>query len=110
MRICTFGETLRDARKTKNLPLRKVAAILDIDQSTLSKIERGERFASREMIKPLSEILELDYKELLTNYLSDKIAHTLVQEEDCKTILSFAERKVRYYKAQNSRQLNLSLE
>lgn len=110
MNIYTFGETIRNARKSKKLPLRKVAAILDIDQSTLSKIERGDRLAPRNLILPISEVLDLEYKELLTNYLSDRIAYSILKEENCKTILSFAERKVEYFKSVNSKQLNINFD
>ena len=36
MKSETFGEYIRRLREEKNLPLRKVAAQLDIDTSTLS--------------------------------------------------------------------------
>ncbi len=39
----TFGETVRKLREENEMPLRKLAALLDVDQSTLSKIERNER-------------------------------------------------------------------
>lgn len=35
----TFGEYIRTLRENANLPLRKVAAELNIDTSTLSKIK-----------------------------------------------------------------------
>ena len=46
----SFGELIREYREIAGLPLRKVAAHIDIDPSTLSKIERGERSAHKEMI------------------------------------------------------------
>jgi transcriptional regulator with XRE-family HTH domain len=70
----TFGEYLRKGREAKKLPLRKVAAHLDIDKSTLSKVERGERHASTDYLKPLAEILELDLKEVQTTYIADKMS------------------------------------
>ena len=108
MKIYNFSDAIRSARKAKELPLRKVAALLDIDQSTLSKIERGSRPAPRELIKSLSEILGLEYEELLANYLSDKVAYSIIQEDDYEIILSFAEKKVKTYQSANSKQLNLS--
>ncbi|MGB8375960.1 MAG: helix-turn-helix transcriptional regulator, partial [Salegentibacter sp.] len=39
----SFGEHLRSLREIQDLTLRRIAAKLDMDQSTLSKIERGER-------------------------------------------------------------------
>jgi transcriptional regulator with XRE-family HTH domain len=69
----TFGDYIRKRREEKELPLRKVAAHLDIDTSTLSKVERGERPATPDYLKPLAEILELDLKEVQTNFIADKI-------------------------------------
>lgn len=43
MKIESFGEYIRHLREEKKLPLRKVAAQLDIDTSTLSKVEKGDR-------------------------------------------------------------------
>lgn len=69
----TFGDYIRKRREEKELPLRKVAAHLDIDTSTLSKVERGERPASPDYLKTLAEILELDLKEVQTTFIADKI-------------------------------------
>ncbi|MBL7859756.1 MAG: helix-turn-helix transcriptional regulator [Cyclobacteriaceae bacterium] len=68
-----FGDFIRRMREEKNLPLRKVAAYLDIDTSTLSKVERGERPASPDYLKPLSIILETDLKVIQTTFIADKI-------------------------------------
>lgn len=69
----SFGDYIRKRREEKELPLRKVAAHLDIDTSTLSKVERGERSASPNYLKPLAEMLELDFKEIQTIFIADKI-------------------------------------
>ena len=69
----TFGEYIRRLREEMNLPLRKVAAQLDVDTSTLSKIERGERPMSIDYLKPLSQILKTDYKQLQIRFLADSI-------------------------------------
>lgn len=59
----SFGEYLRNKREQQGLPLRKVAAELDIDTSILSKIERNERMATKEMLPTLSKTLEVQEKE-----------------------------------------------
>lgn len=94
----TFGETLRSMRESSGFPIRKVAAELDLDPSTLSKIERNERSANREHIKKLSNIFNVDEKGLLITYLSDRIASELVNEECSPEILKEAEIKIRYKK------------
>ena len=73
MKSETFGKYIRRIREEQKLPLRKVAAYLDIDTSTLSKVERNDRPASPEYLKPLSEILNLDLKEVQSKFIADKI-------------------------------------
>lgn len=65
----SFGEYLRDKREQLGLPLRKVAAELDIDTSILSKIERGERTATKEMLPVLANILNIQQKEIEIEFI-----------------------------------------
>jgi transcriptional regulator with XRE-family HTH domain len=94
----SFGEYIRQLREDKQLPLRKIAAELDIDTSTLGKIEKNERNASEQIIERLSEIFEIDKGDLKVRYLSDKITYQLLEEEDGIEILKVAEQKIKYYK------------
>ncbi len=91
----TFGAYIRKAREAKKLPLRKVAAHLDIDTSTLSKVERGERQASNDYLKPLSEILQLDLKEVQTNFITDKINKDFGGLEHLTEGLKAAEKQIK---------------
>jgi transcriptional regulator with XRE-family HTH domain len=68
-----FGTLIHSHRKKKHLPLRKVAAALDIDTSTLSKIEKGNRPANSKMIPVIAELFGLDFKKLQIQYLSQKL-------------------------------------
>lgn len=69
----SFGNYIRRLRIEKNLPLRKVAAQLDIDTSTLSKVERGDRPISIKYLKPLSETLIVELKEIQVHFITDTI-------------------------------------
>lgn len=91
----TFGNYIRKRREEKELPLRKVAAHLDIDTSTLSKVERGERPASPDYLKPLAEILELDLKEVQTTYIADKINKDFGRLEHLTEGLKEAEKQLK---------------
>lgn len=75
-----FGSLIHSQRMKKKLPLRKVAAALDIDTSTLSKIEKGDRQANSKMIPVIAEIFQLSYKQLQIQYLSKKIHEDYGQE------------------------------
>lgn len=94
--MLSIGEQIRKLRERHGLPLRKVAAELDIDQSILSKIERGERKASREQIIHIARIFHVDEKELLIHYLSDKVVYDLKDEALATTVLKVAEKKIKY--------------
>jgi len=69
----TFGEYIRKARENKGLPLRKVAAALDIDTSILSKIERNERRATIEMIPTFADSLDKIEKEVELQFIQSAI-------------------------------------
>ena len=100
----TFGEYLRNLRESLNYPIRVVAAHVDIDPSTLSKIERDERKATLDLLEPLSEILEVNFDNLRVHFLSDQIAKTLKSEENPSIILKLAEGKVKYIKQSHYKQ------
>ncbi len=69
----SFSEYIRKAREDKGLPLRKVAAALDIDTSILSKIERNERRATIDMIQILSKSLDKSEKEVEIQFIHSAI-------------------------------------
>lgn len=92
----TIGQQIRELREKSELPLRKVAAAIDIDQSILSKIERGERKASKEQIIRLAHLFNVDQKEMLINYFSDRVLYEIADEDFASDILKVAEAKVKY--------------
>ena len=79
--------------------LRQVAAYLDVDQAILSKIEKGTRKPTRENIEKLSEILEIDREKLLIDFLSEKIAFEIANEDCASKILIVAEEKIKYIRS-----------
>jgi len=73
----SFGEYLRNRREQLGLPLRKVAAELDIDTSILSKIERSERVATKEMLPTLAKTLEVQDKEMQIEFIQSTVLSEL---------------------------------
>ena len=96
-----LGETIRKLREEKGLPLRTVSAYLDIDQAILSKIERGQRNASREQVIKLADFFKVKENDLLVFWLSDKLVYEVADEEIALKALKVAEEKVKYIKNQN---------
>lgn len=91
-----LGETIRKLRDEKELPLRTVAAFLDIDQAILSKIERGQRNATREQVVKLAEYFKIEESDLLISWLSDKLVYEVADEQLALKALQVAEEKVKY--------------
>ena len=95
----TIGEKLRHIREVKELPLRKVAALLDIDVAILSKMERGERKITKEIVLKLADIYDYNADELLVSFLSDKILYEIQDEDLGIEALKVAEERAKYIKA-----------
>ena len=93
-----LGETIRKLREEKGLPLRTVSAYLDIDQAILSKIERGQRNASREQVIKLADFFKVKEDDLLVFWLSDKLVYEIADEDIALKALKVAEEKIRYNK------------
>lgn len=95
----TVGQIIRTKRETLGLLLRQVSAYVDVDQAILSKIERNERKPTKDLILKIAEILQIDKQELLIQFMSDKIAYEIA-DEDCATrVLKVAEEKIKYIKS-----------
>jgi transcriptional regulator with XRE-family HTH domain len=71
-----IGEYIRDLRMKRGLPLRKLAAALDIDTSTLAKMEKGTRSFQLNMAPILANELGLDFK----SFQIDLLASIIIQE------------------------------
>jgi len=95
----SLGEILKKAREEKDIILRKVSAIVDIDQSLISKFEKNERKPTKEQVIKLAHFYNLSEQELIVNWYSDKIAEELKYAELPSEILKVAEEKINYYKA-----------
>lgn len=94
----TFGDLIRIARESKGLFLRQVAASVDIDQAIISKFERGERKPTKDQVEKFANFYNLSKKDLLTSWLSDKIAYSILDEDNAEEVLKAAEEKVKYLK------------
>jgi predicted nucleotidyltransferase len=92
----TFGNLIRKHRGDRRLPLRKVAAELDVDIAILSKIECSKRKASRDMVVKLANYFGIPENELLVVWLSDKLVYDVQDETVALQALKVAEERVEY--------------
>lgn len=97
----SLGETIKKLREQKELPLRTVAAFLDIDQAILSKVERGQRKPNREQVIKLAKYFKVNEDDLLVAWLSDKLVYELEDEALALKAMQVAEEKIQYNRKKN---------
>ena len=97
-RMNSFGERIKKIRVEHGTPLRIVAFHLGIDQAVLSKIENGKRKATKKQVELISDYFNVSVKELIIDWLSDKIIQDIEDEEFGIDALKVAEEKVKYKK------------
>lgn len=94
----SFGELIRELRKKQMLPLRKVAARLDIDPSTLGKMEKNTRRPTLEQVTQLASIFNYPADELMIHYFSDLIVSRIENLPIADQILKASENKIKQRK------------
>jgi transcriptional regulator with XRE-family HTH domain len=77
MKQQSFGQKLRCIRHEKGLSLKQAAKLIGIDYTTLSKIEKEERYPQITSVKAYADAYEVDYKELQIHYLTERILKQL---------------------------------
>jgi len=67
--MTTDNERLLIARRRKGLPAWKLAALADIDPTTYSRLERGEREATPDQKRALARVLGCEPEHLFARLL-----------------------------------------
>jgi len=88
-------QKIRNARKEKGYTLREVSKLIDIDVALLSKMERGERNLTRDILAKMAMIYKINTNELLVSYLSDRIVKEIRKEGLSGEVLKVAEEKLK---------------
>ena len=98
-----FGNKIRTLREEKQIPQRQLAAALEIDTATYCKIEKGDRRAKREQVFILSELLEVDSKELIRLWSADKVYDIIAEEDEATQILNVVAESIVEYKRKTAK-------
>lgn len=75
------GQYIHELRTSKGVPLRVLAYALNIDQSTLAKMEKGQRPFSLDMAPAIAKAFNIDFKELQITLLAAMIVEEHGDEE-----------------------------
>lgn len=89
-----FGERVRSLRESKGLLLRQAAAFLEVDTAFMSKVERGQKRASREQARKLALFLNLPEEQLIPLWLADRILETIKGDPFARKALKIVKQKV----------------
>lgn len=93
-----FGSYIRKLRNEKKWTLAKLASMLEMDSTNLSKIENGRRFLDEEKLIKICDIFLLDINEIRKEIMSEKIAKKVYDADYGVEVLKLAESKVEYLK------------
>ena len=100
----TLGEYIHELRIENGLTLTKLAAALDIDQSTLSKIENQKKSISELLLPKIAKVFNLDIEKLELEYYSEKIAEMIYRKVEIADILKLAEIKTKQFRIKKTHQ------
>lgn len=68
-----LGDYIKEKRKQKGLTQLQLSEMLDIDDTTLSRIEKSKRKIQSNQIKKICKALNVDEQEFNEHYIADKI-------------------------------------
>lgn len=93
-----FGTILKNARNMEAKTLSEVFFDLKIDAAIISKIERGERIATKKQVFDFIAYYNLDEKEAFSTWLSERILKEYQSEKYILDAFKVAEDEVKYNK------------
>ena len=94
MPISSIGDKLRTLREERKLTLRHIATAVKVDVAILSKMERGERKLTKEIVQKLAKLYKYNVEELLVLYLSEKVMYEIGDESLALKALQVAEDRI----------------
>ncbi|WP_418514104.1 helix-turn-helix domain-containing protein [Corallibacter sp.] len=80
----TLGDKLKRLRESKGLVQREVGAVIGLDGTFISQVERSKKPINRKHLKSLASFFSTDEAELQMLWLSDKIYHIIEKEKTAK--------------------------
>lgn len=108
--VSIMNALLKNAREQKKLKTRELAQLIGIDQALISKFENGSRKPTKEQVKKLSEVLEIDYETLIIEWIKARILHEIKDEEFGIKALQLAEKEAIYNAAFKRKPLSKNLQ
>ncbi len=96
-----LGALLKEKRKSNQLKLRELTARTGIDQTLLSRFEKGDRMPTQEQLWKLVEELKLNNDEAHVAWMTDKILIVVGYGPLAVEALQAAESRIEYLNSQS---------
>lgn len=91
-----FGEVLKNRRTAKGLKLREVATNTAIDQTLLSRFEKGDRLPTEKQLDLIAHAIGGDSRQLRIEWMADKLIKLVQYEPVAIEALKVAESRLEY--------------
>jgi len=91
-----LGVIFRQKREEKGLLVRQVAAVTELDQAIISRIENSDRIPTKEQVVKLAALYDLDLKETLSSWLAERMIRDYGDEPFASEALLEAHEKVMF--------------
>ena len=92
----TLGQKIRELRESNGMLQRQLAAILEIGDGFLSKVETDQKTLKREHLKTISETFNCSFSELEALWIGSKIYDIVKYEKEGMNALKVAEEQMKY--------------
>ncbi|GGX35188.1 helix-turn-helix domain-containing protein [Aquimarina muelleri] len=92
----TLGQKIKELRESSGMFQRQLAAILEIGDGYLSKVENDQKAIKREHLKTISETFNFSFEELEALWIATKIYDIVKNEKEGLNALKAAEEQIKH--------------
>ncbi len=97
----TLGQKIKELREASGMFQRQLAAILEIGDGYLSKVESDQKAIKREHLKTISQTFNFSFEELEALWIATKIYDIVKNEKEGLNALKVAEEQIKYKSLKN---------
>lgn len=97
----TLGQKIRELREKNGMFQRQLAAILQIGDGYLSKVESDQKAIKREHLKTISNTFNFSFEELEALWIATKVYDIVKNEKEGLNALKAAEEQIKYKTLKN---------
>jgi len=94
----TLGQKIKELRESTGMFQRQLAAILEIGDGYLSKVESDQKALKREHLKTISDTFNCSFSELEALWIGSKVYDIVKDEKEGMNALKVAEEQMKYEK------------